>query len=327
MAKKKKQKLPEKKSNTTLLYATVAVLAIVVIVVVLLNFPSTPKVNRYGLDINQTENSVTVNVTIPTPQAYLTISEIDYPANSQTYNFTNSSTTTLLISFPKTGIYQANLYDHMGNVQISDFITVEVPTPSGQAGNSTPQEKPVEKFPAAGGYKQLSFPATYEPGKVKIIEFLKFNCPFCYMLHTNLPQILEKYGDNVTITYVPIVWPGESTKTIDAYIIAEQMGKGKEMQDALFNEAAAEGLTNGNENLIMMNSVPTLERVAASIGLGSDFNAKLEGNLASNATNANLQLMNKYGVQSTPTIIINGNLLVNPPTAANLDTVLSSLLS
>ncbi|MCZ7394118.1 MAG: thioredoxin domain-containing protein [Candidatus Methanoperedens sp.] len=194
---------------------------------------------------------------------------------------------------------------------------------------STPQVKPAEKLPTAGEYVKLDLPTTYEPGKVKIMEFLKFNCPFCYNLHMNLPQILKKYGDNVTITYVPIVWLGrESTKSIEAYIIADHMGKGKEMQDALFNEAAAEGLTQGKEDLMMMQNVQTLESVAASIGLNSSkFNPQLEGNQASDAANANLQLMNKYGVQSTPTIIINGNIEVNPPTAENLDTVIGSLLS
>ncbi len=200
--------------------------------------------------------------------------------------------------------------------------------------NSSPTPPPFpEKLPSSGGYARLSFPTTYEPGKVKILEFLKFNCPFCYNLHTKLPQILQKYGDNVTITYVPIVWrqpgqPGESTKSIEAYIIADQMGKGKEMQDALFNEAAAEGLTQGKEDLMMMQDVPTLERVAAGIGLDSSkFNQQLEGGNAVADANANLQLMNKYGVDSTPTIIINGNIKVDPPTAENLDTVIGSLLS
>ncbi len=194
--------------------------------------------------------------------------------------------------------------------------------------SSTPP--PPEKLPASGGYVRLSFPTTYEPGKVKITEFLKFNCPFCYNLHTKLPQILQKYGDNVTITYVPIVWPGrESTKSIEAYIIADQMGKGNEMQDALFNESAAEGLTQGKEDLTVMQDVPTLERVAAGIkGLDSSkFNQQLEGGNAVADANANLQLMNKYGVDSTPTIIINGNIKVDPPTAENLDTVIGSLLS
>ncbi len=193
--------------------------------------------------------------------------------------------------------------------------------------SSSPAPQPPEKFPASG-YVKLSFPTTYEPGKVKITEFLKFNCPFCYNLHTKLPQILQKYGDNVTITYVPIVWPGESTKSIEAYIIADQMGKGKEMQDALFNEAAAEGLTQGKEDLMMMQNVQTLEGVAASIGLNSStFNQELEGGYAVAAANANLQLMKEYGVDSTPTIIINGNIEANPSTAENLDTVIGSLLS
>ena len=194
--------------------------------------------------------------------------------------------------------------------------------------SSTPN-KPKEKLPTAGGYVELNKPTTYEPGKVKITEFMKFDCPFCYRLHKNLPQLLEKYGNNVTITYVPIVWPGQSTKSIEAYIIAEQMGKGAEMQDALFNESNVEGLWDeGKENnVIMMESVPILERVAASIGLGSDFNTKLEGGDARKTALANLDLMSKYSVDGTPTIIINGNLKVNPPTAANLDTVINSLLS
>jgi protein-disulfide isomerase len=190
--------------------------------------------------------------------------------------------------------------------------------------HSITQEKPTENPITIRQNATLNISTTYEPGKVKIIEFLKFNCPFCYRLNTSMPQILEKYGDNVTITYVPIVWPGESTKSIEAYIIADQMGKGKEMQDALFNEAAAEGLTNGNENLIMMDSVPTLERVAASIGLGADFNAKLEGNDATGAARLNLEFMTKYGVDSTPTIFVNGKKIGS--TAADLNESLSSLL-
>jgi protein-disulfide isomerase len=162
------------------------------------------------------------------------------------------------------------------------------------------------------------------PGKVKVVEFMKFNCPFCYNLHTNLPRILEKYGNNVTITYVPIVWQTESTRSIEAYIIADQMGKGKEMQDAMFNEAAAEGLTQGKEDLPVMDNVPTLERVAASIGLGADFNAKLEGGDAKDAALSNLALMAKYGVDSTPTIFVNGKQIGS--TADALDSSLSSLL-
>lgn len=185
--------------------------------------------------------------------------------------------------------------------------------------NSSTPNKPQEKLPTAG-YIKLNQPTTYEPGKVKITEFMKFDCSHCYDLHKDTPQLLEKYKENVTVTYVPIVWPGQSTKSIEAYILAEQMGKGEEMLNALFNTQFVNG-TN------VMESVPTLEGIAANIGLGADFNAKLEGGGAREAALANLELMNKYSVQGTPTIIINGNLQVDPPTATNLDAVISSLLN
>ncbi len=181
-------------------------------------------------------------------------------------------------------------------------------------------ETPPEKLPSTGEYLKLNKPTTYEPGKVRIIEFLKFDCSHCYDLHKNLPQLLEKYGDNVNITYVPIIWQGQSTKSIEAYIIAEQMGKGEEMQDALFTAEFSKGMD-------IMGSIPALENVASGIGLGTDFNARLEGNDARNAALANLNLMRDYDVQGTPTLIINGNLMVNPPTAENLDKIISSLLS
>ncbi len=177
--------------------------------------------------------------------------------------------------------------------------------------------KPQEKLPTSGEYVKLNMPSTYEPGKVKIIEFLKFDCPHCYDLHKDMPQLLKKHGDNnVSITYVPIVWPGQSTRSIDAYIIAEQMGKSEEMRDALFRAKFVKGMD-------VIESTLALENVASSIGLGEDFKSKLEG--ASKAA-PNLALMKEYGVQATPTVIINGNLQVTP-TAANLDAVIGSLLS
>lgn len=58
---------------------------------------------------------------------------------------------------------------------------------------SAPGE-PQEKLPTAGEYAKLNMPTTYEPGKVKIMEFLKFDCPHCYDLDRDMPQLLDKYG-------------------------------------------------------------------------------------------------------------------------------------
>ncbi len=177
---------------------------------------------------------------------------------------------------------------------------------------------------AAGLYFSYSTPVQpdifqpTEPGKVKIVEFLKFDCSHCYDLHKEMPNILKKYGDKVEIMYIPIVWPGQSTKSIEAYIIADRMGEAEDMQDALFTAKFVKGMD-------IMESSLALETVASSIGLGADFKSKLEGNEGRKGALSNLALMNKYNVQGTPTVYINGKLII--PTPANIDNNISSMLS
>jgi thiol:disulfide interchange protein DsbA len=178
-----------------------------------------------------------------------------------------------------------------------------------------------------GEYTKLGTPSTHEPGKVKIIEFMKFDCIHCYNLHKNFPQLLNKtkYVGKIEITYIPIVWDGQSTKSIEAYIIANQSGKGDEMQDAIFEAQA-----NGKD---VMESLIALEDIASQIGLGPDFNTKLESGFAKNEALQNIDLMNKYaGLMKvlnipfgTPAIIMDGNLLVKQD-ISNMELVIDSLL-
>ena len=178
-------------------------------------------------------------------------------------------------------------------------------------------EKSPEKLPD-DNYKKLN--TTIEPGKVKIIEFLNFGCSHCNDLRKNMPQILQKYGDKVEITYIPINFPSlkQTTKSVEAYIIAQQMGKGDEMLVALFDAKFDKGMD-------ILESTIAIENVAASIGLGSDFNQKLESGAGKNGANYNLRLANDYQIAGTPAVFINGKLQEDY-SIANLDKVVGSLL-
>lgn len=180
-------------------------------------------------------------------------------------------------------------------------------------GDKSPEKK------IAGDYSTLSSkPSTYEPGKVKIMEFLNFNCGHCYELQKSMPELLQKYGDKVEITYIPINFSKQSTKSVEAYILAKQMGKGDEMYEALFN-------ANFEKNMDIMESTIAIESVASSIGLGQDFNQKFESGAAANEARDNLRLANSYGLEGTPTVIINGNLMA-VASVSNLDTMIGSIL-
>jgi len=175
-----------------------------------------------------------------------------------------------------------------------------------------------EQIPAqsTGAFSSLDVNPS-EQGKVRIVEFLKFDCSHCNDLHKEMPEILKNYGDRVEVIYVPISFEGQSIKSIEAYLIAKEMGKGKEMRDALFKAKF------GESNRDVMGSLIVLKDVAASIGLGPDFNSKLENGYAEKAARKNIANAGMYQIKGTPTVLINGKE-VNVP---DIDATISSILS
>jgi predicted DsbA family dithiol-disulfide isomerase len=163
------------------------------------------------------------------------------------------------------------------------------------------------KVPTAGKFGTMNKPSTYELGKVKITEFLKFNCGHCYALNQKIPDLKNKYGDRLEITYKPMLWKGVKgdpafKKSIEAYILANRTGKGEEMKDALFKAMFVE-----NRDI---TSELQLGDIGKSVGLGDEFNTALKNGDATDEADANIKLAESLPVDETPTIIINGNIKV-----------------
>ncbi len=188
-----------------------------------------------------------------------------------------------------------------------------------------------EKLPAAGKFIKLNKESTYEPGKVKITEFLKFNCGHCYALNQQMPGLKQKYGDKLEIIYRPMLWKNMPQdqgfrKSIEAYILAERMEKGEEMKDALFKAMFVDKRD--------LTSEIVLGDIAKSAELGDGFIVALKNDEAKDEAEADIRLAESYQVDETPTIIINGNLKVTPSMTngdmtqmnENLNTIISSLL-
>jgi protein-disulfide isomerase len=174
-----------------------------------------------------------------------------------------------------------------------------------------------DQIPAqsTGAFSSLDVNSS-EQGKVKIVEFMKFDCSHCYNLNKEMPHILKNYGDRVEIIYVPISFKGQSIKSIEAYLIAKEMGKGKEMRDALF-------MAKFESNMDVMESTSVLKDVAASIGLGPDFNSKLERGYAEKAALQNNAYAGMYMIKGTPTVLINGKEVNVPDINATISSILS----
>jgi protein-disulfide isomerase len=135
---------------------------------------------------------------------------------------------------------------------------------------------------------------------VTLIEFSDFQCPFCLRVAPTLKQIQAKYGDRVRIVWkdFPLtqIHP-QAFKASEAAHCAGEQGKYWEYHDRLF----------ANQQALQ---VPDLKRYATDMSLdAAKFNACLDGSKYAERVRDGVAQGTRLGVNSTPTVYINGRLL------------------
>jgi protein-disulfide isomerase len=136
--------------------------------------------------------------------------------------------------------------------------------------------------------------------KVTIIEFSDYQCPFCARVNPTLDMVRTFYGDKVKIVFkdYPLPNHAEAPKAAEAARCAGEQNKYWEMHDAMF----------ANQRSLQL---PVLKQSARAIGLdGTAFDACLDSGKHAAAVQAGIELGNKVGVNSTPSLYINGRPLI-----------------
>ena len=135
---------------------------------------------------------------------------------------------------------------------------------------------------------------------VTIVEFSDFQCPFCQRVAPTLKKVREAYGDKVRIVWkdYPLtqIHP-QAFKAGEAAHCAGEQGKFWEYHDRLF----------ANQEALQPDS---LKKYAADLGLdAARFNACLDTSKYGDRVREGVAQGSRLGVNSTPTIYINGRLL------------------
>lgn len=164
-----------------------------------------------------------------------------------------------------------------------------------------------EKIPGiVGAYDTLPGEKFKFDGKtVEIIEYMSFYCHTCYNFEKSIPIIKGNYPGKVIWKSVPIYWGDHgSPKPGEAYLIAEEMGKGETMKKALFDAQMVQ-----KKNIADIN---ILEAIGKKVGLGPEFGKKLRTGEKAGEAQKSLDMAKKVGINETPTIVIAGNLKTDP---------------
>lgn len=98
------------------------------------------------------------------------------------------------------------------------------------------------------------------PGKITVVDFVDYECPFCRMTHAELEPVLEAHRDKIRLVrrQVPLIMHPHARDAARAACCGERLGHGEAMANALFT-ADVDDLTPGG-----------CERIAQSLGLPLD---------------------------------------------------------
>jgi predicted DsbA family dithiol-disulfide isomerase len=94
--------------------------------------------------------------------------------------------------------------------------------------------------------------ALYVPGKINVVEFADFECPYCRRLHAMLRPLLAEYGERVAFRRLqrPLDQHPHAEQAARAALCAEAQGKGEAMADRLFTiELSPESISAAAEAL------------------------------------------------------------------------------
>jgi len=156
-----------------------------------------------------------------------------------------------------------------------------------------------------GTYTQLpEFNFTYDGKKVDVIEFFSFYCPHCFEFEEVIPAIKGNFPRKINWKNVPVYWGKGSSKPGEAYLLAEEMGKGEQMKRAIFEALFVEKRD--------ISDISVLESIALKLDLGFDFSRRLRMGDKEKEANDALLMMKAYSVEGTPALIVAGNLRVTP---------------
>jgi thiol:disulfide interchange protein DsbA len=165
-------------------------------------------------------------------------------------------------------------------------------------------------------------------GKVEVTEIFSYACPGCYRFYPVADRLQASLPGNAVMDYLPASFrPEEDWPMFQrAYCAAQEMGIDKRTHDAMFDAVWKSG-----ELALFDPSTKRIKRPAPTIADAAKFYAQAAGikpeafiaTALSFAVDVRVrqadELVMKYGISETPSIVVNGKYRLNPVSAGGYE--------
>ena len=198
---------------------------------------------------------------------------------------------------------------------------------------------------AFAGAQAQQAPQTYEAGKhyflveppqptttgdkIEVLEVFSYACPACNAFRPFADKIKAGLPKNAEMTYLPAAFRADEDWPVfqRAFLAAKALGLVDKTHDAMFDAVWKEGslkITDPVSHKIV-NPMPTIDDVAkfyAKYGVSAeDFTGAANSFAINTKMKAADAQIKAYGVDSTPTVIVNGKYRITAASAGGWDKV------
>lgn len=161
-----------------------------------------------------------------------------------------------------------------------------------------------------------------ESATVTVVEFADFQCPHCALLSDVMDDLVARYGDRVRFYYkqFPLQSHPQAFAASVASLAAHRQGSFWDYESMIFH--------NQDRLSLATDPTPLLVQWAQELGLNSErFVADLASAELAAQVNADRAEGMAAGMQATPTVFVNGVMVLDEYTLEGLSAVIDAALS
>jgi thiol:disulfide interchange protein DsbA len=168
------------------------------------------------------------------------------------------------------------------------------------------------------------------PGKAEVVEVFSYACPACNLFQPGMQKLKAALGANTDFVYVPAAFRADEDWPVfqRAYYTAQALGIVDKSHDAMFDAIWKDDgplrISDATTHK-PVKTMPTIDDVAkffTKFGVKAEDAVGVANSFAINTKMKRADAMLKaYGVESTPTLIVNGKYRLTAQSAGSVDKV------
>lgn len=148
--------------------------------------------------------------------------------------------------------------------------------------------------------------------KVEVVELFSYACPHCYHFEPTIERWLKTKPENVKFVRMPVIFRDDWAIYAKAYYTAEALGVLDKIHGPLFSALHAQKRRIGDEAALMA--------FFAEQGVSNaDFKKVFNSFAVDSKVKRSKELTRRYGINSTPSMVVNGKYRVDGQMAGGLN--------